>query len=139
MESCVHHVDTQLRNMDLTVVYTNDPAVVENSISTTERLLVADDKYKVVGFDLAYTDSHARHDQKFVNNPNYKFATADATNDRKVPNTLYLACQKLVDIHHHYKVWDTKKDKDSHVDLAEAIIEPYYKDMKDESDENKLV
>ncbi|KAE8809904.1 hypothetical protein D1007_13502 [Hordeum vulgare] len=168
MEFGMHHVDTHLRNVYLTVVYINDPAMVENSINTMERLLAADVKYKVVGFDLAYTDSHVGHDQKvvfaqlcmchhillyhyyvttkpcehftrFVNNPDYMFATVDATNDRKVLKTLGLACQKLVDIHDHYNVWDIKKDKDSHVDLAEAIIDPYYKEMKDKCDRNKLV
>ena len=47
-------VDTHRRFMDLSVVYTNDPVWVEHSIHIMELLLAAD-KYKVVGFDLEYT------------------------------------------------------------------------------------
>ena len=50
-------VDTHKRFMDLSVVYTNDPVWVEHSIHIMELLLAAE-KYKVVGFDLEYT--HAR-------------------------------------------------------------------------------
>ncbi|KAE8787877.1 hypothetical protein D1007_38201 [Hordeum vulgare] len=168
MEFSVHHVDTHLRNTNLTVVYTDDPTMVENSINTMERLLAVDDKYKVVGLDLVYTDGRDGHDQKvvvthlcvchhillyqyfrdtkpcdhftrFVNRPNYRFATADTTNDPKVLKTSGLACQKLVDIHDHYKDRGSKKDKDSHVDLVVAIIDPYYRHMKAECDKNKLV
>ncbi|KAE8817712.1 hypothetical protein D1007_04574 [Hordeum vulgare] len=98
--------------------------MVEKSMNAMERLLVADDKYKVVGFDLAYTNGSVGHDQKFVNSPNYRFATVDTTNDPKVLKTSGLACQKLVDIHDRCKVWGSKKDNDSHVDLVEAIIDP---------------
>ncbi|KAE8787126.1 hypothetical protein D1007_05532 [Hordeum vulgare] len=102
-----------MRKMDLTVVYTNDPVMVEDSVNTVERLLAKDNKYKVDGFDLACTDGHAGHDQKvvvaqlsvhhhvlhyhyclatvpcerftrFVNNPDYRFSTVDTTNDLKV-------------------------------------------------------
>ncbi|KAE8820371.1 hypothetical protein D1007_01510 [Hordeum vulgare] len=66
MEFGVHHVDTHLSKTDLTMVYTVDPAVVENSINTMQLLLAADDKYKVVGFDLAYTGGRAGHDEKVV-------------------------------------------------------------------------
>ena len=44
-------VDTHRRFMDLLVVYTNDPVWVEHSIHIMELLLV-EEKYKVVGFDL---------------------------------------------------------------------------------------
>ncbi|KAE8772438.1 Serine/threonine-protein kinase [Hordeum vulgare] len=103
-----------------------------------EQLLAEDDKYKVVGFDVPYTGRHAGHDQKivvaqlcvhhhvllyhdclatvpcdrftmFVNNPNYRFATVDTTNDRNVLKILGLACQKLVDIHDHYKIWAARR------------------------------
>ena len=47
-------VDTHKRFMDLSVVYTNDPVWVEHSIHIME-LLLAEEKYKVVGFDLEYT------------------------------------------------------------------------------------
>ncbi|KAE8792628.1 Serine/threonine-protein kinase [Hordeum vulgare] len=146
----------------LTVVSTNDPTVVEDSINTMERLLAMDDKYKVVGFDLVYTGGHAGHDQKvvvaelcvrhnvllyhywlatrhckhltrFVNNLDYRLDMMDTTNDPRVLETSVLACQKLVDIHTHYRVWGSNKDKESLVDLAMAIIDLYYKDMKAKS------
>ncbi|KAE8781692.1 hypothetical protein D1007_45026 [Hordeum vulgare] len=64
MEFGVHLVDTQRRKMDLTVLYTNDPVRVEDSINTIEQLLAKDDKYKVVGFDQAYTCGRVVHNQK---------------------------------------------------------------------------
>ncbi|KAE8768994.1 putative ubiquitin-conjugating enzyme E2 26 [Hordeum vulgare] len=67
------------------------------------------------------------------------FATMATTNDPKVLKTSGLACQKLIDIHDHYKVWGNKKDKDSHADLTVDIIDPYYSDMKAECEKNKLV
>ena len=96
-------VDTHRRFMDLSVVYTNDPVWVEHSIHIME-LLLAKDKYKVVGFDLKYTRARAGSRPKvtvaqmcmhhhvlvyfyclatrpcecfarFVNNPHYMFAT----------------------------------------------------------------
>ncbi|KAE8780191.1 hypothetical protein D1007_46705 [Hordeum vulgare] len=76
---------------------------------------------------------------RFVSSPDNRFASVDTTNDPNVLKTSVLACQKLVDIHDHYKVWGSKKDKDSHVDLVVAIIDPYYIDMKAECDKNKLV
>ncbi|KAE8809541.1 hypothetical protein D1007_13831 [Hordeum vulgare] len=133
MEFGVHHVDTHLRKTDLTVVYTDDPAVVENSINIMKRLLALDDKYKVVGFDLTYTGGRVGHDEKvtvaqlcvchhvlfyhyclatkpcerftrFVNSPDYTYSTMDATNDPKLLKTSDLACKKLLDIDDHYKV-----------------------------------
>ena len=56
-------------------------------------------------------------------------------NDLKVLYTSGLACQRLVDIHDHYKC--TTKEKDSLVDLATAIIDPYYSSMKDDCKKNK--
>ena len=47
-------VDTHRRFMDLSVVYTNETVWVERSIHIME-LLLAEEKYKVVGFDLEYT------------------------------------------------------------------------------------
>jgi hypothetical protein len=44
-----------------------------------------------------------------------------------------LACQKLVDIHGHYRIRGTIKQKASLVDLAVAIIDPYYNNIKDGS------
>ena len=51
-------VDTHRRFMDLSVVYTNDLVWVEHSIHIME-LLLAEEKYKVVGFDLEYTRARA--------------------------------------------------------------------------------
>ncbi|KAE8766651.1 Serine/threonine-protein kinase [Hordeum vulgare] len=65
-----------------------------------------------------------------INSTDYRFATVDTTNDLEVLKTLGLVRQKLVHIHNHYKVWGSKKDKHSHVDLAMPIIDPYYTDMK---------
>ena len=45
------------------MVYTIDPAVVDDYINTVEQLL-ARDKYKVVGIDLQYTAGHPDIDQE---------------------------------------------------------------------------
>jgi hypothetical protein len=47
-------VDTHKRFMKLSVVYTYNPVWVEHSIHIME-LLLSEEKYKVVGFDLEYT------------------------------------------------------------------------------------
>ncbi|KAE8768813.1 hypothetical protein D1007_59676 [Hordeum vulgare] len=59
-------VDTHIRKTDLSVVYINDPIMVENSINTIEQLLAEDDKYKVVVFNLEHTNGRAGYDQKVV-------------------------------------------------------------------------
>ena len=51
-------VDTHRRFMDPSMVYTNVPVWVEHSIHIME-LLLAKEKYKVVGFDLEYTRARA--------------------------------------------------------------------------------
>ena len=51
-------VDTHRRFMDLSMVYTNEPVCVEHSIHIMA-LLLAEEKYKVVGFDLEYTRARA--------------------------------------------------------------------------------
>ena len=51
MEFGEHRVEIHARETDLSVVYTIDPAVVDNYINSVEQLL-ARDKYKVVGIDL---------------------------------------------------------------------------------------
>ena len=50
-------VDTHRRFEELSVVYTDNPVWVEHSIHIKE-LLLAEEKYKVVGFDLEYTRAH---------------------------------------------------------------------------------
>ena len=47
MEFDEHKVETHVRETDLSVVYTIDPAVVDDYINNVEQLL-ARDKYKVV-------------------------------------------------------------------------------------------
>ncbi|XBI46363.1 hypothetical protein VPH35_110632 [Triticum aestivum] len=161
-----HVVDTHVRGKALSVVYTNDPVSVESFIQTMEQFL-AEDKYQVVGFDLEYTIGRDGHDQKvvvaqlcmrhdvlvyhyhlatrpcerfssFINNPDYKFAAVDTTNNVKVLKVLGLKCPNLVNIQDHYTVWGSAKNKlNSQVDLASAIIDPYYMKMKDESKKDK--
>ena len=58
-------LDTHRRFMDLSVVYTNDLVWVEHSIHIME-LLLAKEKYKVVGFDLEYTHAHVGSRPKVV-------------------------------------------------------------------------
>ena len=65
MEFGEHRVETHARETDLSVVYTIDPAVVDDYINNVEQLL-ARDKYKVVGIDLQYTTGRPGKDQKVV-------------------------------------------------------------------------
>ena len=58
-------VDTHRSFMDLSVVYTNDPVWAEHSIHIME-LLLAEEKYKVVGFNLEYTRARAGSRPKVV-------------------------------------------------------------------------
>ena len=119
-------VDTHRRFMDLSVVYTNDPVWVEHSIHIME-LLLAEEKYRVVGFDLEYTRARVgscpkvfiaqmcvRHHvlvyhyylatrpcerfTRFVNNPHYMFTMVDITKNVKALENSGIACQNLVDI-----------------------------------------
>ena len=111
------------------VVYTIDPAVVDDYINNIEQLL-ARDKYKVVGIDLQYTTGCPNIDQKvaiaqlcachlvfiyhycmatelcdyftrFVNNTDYKFTTMETTDNVKAPRVMGLACKNLVEIREH--------------------------------------
>ncbi|KAE8771375.1 hypothetical protein D1007_56782 [Hordeum vulgare] len=84
------------RFTELSVVYTNNPVWVEQSIHIME-LLFAEEKYKVVWFDLEYTRARSRSRPK----------------------------------------GSKKHEKDSLVHLAEAIIDPYYRDMKDSCNKDK--
>ena len=71
---------------------------------------------------------------RFINSSNYSFAAVDTTNDLKA----HKKCPNLVNIQSHYKVWGSDKNKlNSLVDLASAIIGPYYMKMKDESKKDK--
>ena len=122
----------------------------------------------MVGFDLEYTIGRVGHDQKvvvaqlcmqhnvlvyhyhlatrpcerfsrFINNSDYKFAAVDTTKDLKALKVSGLKCPNLVNIQDHYKVWGSTKNKlNSPVDLASAIIDPYYMKMKDESKKDKI-
>ena len=68
---------------------------------------------------------------RFFKSPNYKFATVETTDDVKVLKVTGLACKNLVEIRGHYKVWGSMKD--SLVELASAIIDPYYEKMKQDA------
>ncbi|XP_073355032.1 uncharacterized protein [Aegilops tauschii subsp. strangulata] len=112
MEFSEHKMETHARGTDLSVVYTIDPAVVEDYINTVEQLL-DQDKYKVVGIDLQYTGRHpSKHHKvavaqlsmhhhvliyhycmakescdrfaRFVNSIDYKFAMVETSDDVKV-------------------------------------------------------
>src|SRR3989337_3643979 len=107
------------------MVYTIDPAVVDDYINTVDQLL-AQDKYKVVGIDLQYTDGRPNIDQKvavaqlcvrhhvliyhycmatgpcdrfarFVNSTDYKFAMVETTDDVKALRVMGLAYKNLVE------------------------------------------
>ena len=81
---------------------------------------------------------HCERFSRFFNNPHYMLAMVDITNDVKVLKNSGIACQNLVDIQGQYKIWGSKEhEKDSLVHLAEAIIDPYYRDMKDSCNKDK--
>ncbi|KAE8786689.1 putative methyltransferase PMT27 [Hordeum vulgare] len=63
MEFDVHPVKTHMRKTYLTMVYTNEPVMVEDSIKNMERLIAKDDKYKMVGVDLAYASGRDGYDR----------------------------------------------------------------------------
>ena len=157
MEFDEHRMETRARETDLSVVYTIDPAVVEDYINTIEQLRVGD-KSKVVDIDLQYTGSCPNIDHKvavaqlcmchhvliyhncmatepcdrfarFVNSTDYKFATVETIDDVEALSVTSLACKNLIEIRDHYKVWGSTK-KDSLVELASAIINPYYEKTK---------
>ncbi|KAE8775088.1 hypothetical protein D1007_52446 [Hordeum vulgare] len=95
--------------------------------------LLCFDKYKVVGFDIEYTGGHARHHQKVV--------------------VIHLRMGHDILVYHYYLgtrpcerftmfvngcdyifdgcLGDKEKHKDSLVDLAMSIIDPYYRGMND--------
>ncbi|KAE8773111.1 hypothetical protein D1007_54782 [Hordeum vulgare] len=161
-------VDTHKRFMELSVVYTNNLVWVEHSIHIMESLLV-EEKFKGVRIDLDYTcprsgsrpksvvaQTYVRnhvlvylyclntrpceHFDRFVNSPHYMFAMVDITNDVKMLKNSGITYKNLVDIQGQYKTWGSKKDeKDSLVYLAEAIIDPYYRYMKDSCNKDKCV
>ena len=68
---------------------------------------------------------------RFVNSTDYKFATIETTDDVKALRVTGLACQNLVKIHEHYRVWGSTKD--SLVEIASVIIDPYYEKMKQDA------
>ena len=75
---------------------------------------------------------------RFINSSDYSFATVDTTNDLKALKVSGLKCPNLVNIQRDYEVWGSEKNKlYSLVDLASAIIDPYYMKMKNESKKDK--
>ena len=121
----------------------------------------------MVGIDLQYTDGHLWINQKvvvaqlcvchhvliyhycmaidpcvrftrFVNSTDYKFCTVETTGNVKVLRVTVLACKNLVKIREHYRVWGSTK-KDTLVELSSAIIDSYYKKMKQDAQRTSLV
>ncbi|KAE8782896.1 hypothetical protein D1007_43685 [Hordeum vulgare] len=119
-------VDTHIRFTELSVVYTNEPVWVEHSIHIMEMPL-AEEKCKVVGFDLEYRCAYfgscpkvavaqmcvrnhvlvyhyslatrpCENFARFFKNTHYMFAMVDITNDVKVLKNSGIACKNLVDI-----------------------------------------
>ncbi|KAE8796589.1 Serine/threonine-protein kinase [Hordeum vulgare] len=71
---------------------------------------------------------------RFINNLDYSSAMVDTTNDLKASDVSGLTCQNLFNIRDPYRVWGRTNNKGNFlVDLASAIIDPYYMKMKDES------
>ncbi|KAE8808062.1 hypothetical protein D1007_15622 [Hordeum vulgare] len=136
-------VDTHRRFAEPSVVYTNNPVWVEYSIHIME-LSLAEQKYKicmrnrVLMYHYYLATRPCKHFVEFVNSPRYMFAMVDITNDIKVLKNSSITCQNLVDIEGQYKIWGRKKhERDSLVHLTDAIIAPYYRDMKDSSNKDK--
>ena len=78
------------------------------------------------------------HFSRFINSCDYSFATVDTTNYLKALKVSGSKCPNLVNIQHHYKVWGSDKNKlNSLVELASAIINPYYMKVKNESKKDK--
>ena len=69
---------------------------------------------------------------RFINSTDYKFAMVETTDDVKALRVTGLAYKNLVEICEHYRVWGSTK-KDSLVELASAIINPYYEKMKQDA------
>ena len=69
---------------------------------------------------------------RFVNSTDYKFATMETKDDVNALSVTGLACKNLVEIRDHYRVWGSTK-QDSLVELASAIIDPYYEKMKQDA------
>ena len=69
---------------------------------------------------------------RFVNSTDYKFATVETMGDVNALSVTGLACKNLVEIRDHYMVWGSTK-QDSLVELAAAIIDPYYEKMKQDA------
>jgi hypothetical protein len=94
-------------------------------------------RHHVLVYHYCLATRPCEHFDRFVNNPHYMFAMVDTTNDVRVLKNSGIACQNLVDIQGQYGVWGTKKDKDSLVELTEAIIDPWYRDMEDDCNKDK--
>ena len=69
---------------------------------------------------------------RFVNNTDYKFATVKTKDDVNALSVMGLACKNFIKIRDHYRVWGSTK-KDSLVELASTIIDPYYEKMKQDA------
>ncbi|KAE8782173.1 hypothetical protein D1007_44459 [Hordeum vulgare] len=117
-------VDTHRRFTEVSVVYTNNPVWLEHSIHIME-LLLAEEKYKVAGFDLKYTCTRVESCPKVV--------------------VAHMCMRNHILVYHYClatrpcKHFASKThEKDSLVHLAKAITDPYYRDMKDSCNKDKL-
>ena len=72
------------------------------------------------------------HFNRFVNSTDYKFAMVETKDDVKALSVMGLACKNLVEIREHNRVWGSTK-KDSLVELASVIIDPYYGKMNNDA------
>jgi hypothetical protein len=62
----------------------------------------------------------------------------ETSNNVKALMVTGLACKNLVEILDHYRVWGSTK-KDSLVEVASAIIDPYYEKMKQDANRTSPV
>ena len=95
-------------------------------------------RHHVLTYHYCLATRPCEHFARFVNRPHYMFATVDITNDVKALENSGIAYQNLVDIQGQYKIRGSKEhEKDSLVHLVEAIIDHYYRDMKDSCNKDK--
>jgi hypothetical protein len=150
----------------LNVMYTNDPDSVKLCVAKFKQYL-QDEKHKVAGLDLVPIHPSPDREQwitvaqvcvrgevlvyhycrairgsgaftHFIGTADCTFATVES---RKNATMLYdsaIWCKKLVDIQKQYKIIGNGQEEDSMVDLAAAIIDPYYANMKEDVDTKDL-
>ncbi|KAE8797414.1 putative methyltransferase PMT27 [Hordeum vulgare] len=104
----MHHlVDTDMRGNDLSVVYTNESVSVESSIQTME-LLLAEDKYQVVCFDL---DSPSVVSGKIRSTNNKHNSLVDPSWAIIDPYYMKMKDESKKDKNASHNVWDQRLDE----------------------------